>query len=182
MPRLGFWLGGNVYALHGHQTDIVPPTGAPFDETALHLATVMARFIPGTTRFESYLDRLGIVPGLARWLLDGVHRVRDDPGPQPRPPDPRPAPPGVRSGSFVLREHRDQLLRIAHRVGTLPESHGRSPEVVIVGHSHSPCVAWSDVTGSPVVLIDAGAWVYEQANLLLAADDTIAVFDVLARS
>jgi hypothetical protein len=180
--RLGFWLGSNVYALHGHQTDIVPPRGAAFDETALHLATVMGRFIPGTSSFEAYLDRMGILPGLARWLLDAVHRVRDDPGPQPRAADPRALPAGVRSGSFMSREHRDQLARIAHQVGTLPESHGRSPEVVIVGHSHAPCAAWSDVTGKPIVLIDAGAWVYEQANLLLAADDTIAVFDVLPRN
>ena len=178
--RLGFWLGANVYALHGHQTDLVPPIGNPANETVLHLATVMARFVPGTIQFEAYLDRMGILPGLGRWLLDTLSRVRDDPGPQPRSPDPRGAPPGVRRGSFSHREHLDQLLRIAHQVGLLPESHGRSAEVVIVGHSHSPCAAWSDVTGKPVVLIDAGAWVYDQANLLVAAQDTLTVFDVTA--
>jgi hypothetical protein len=178
--RLGFWLGANVYALHGHQTDLVPPAGVASHEALLYLATLMGRFVPGTTKFEAYLDRMGILPGLGRWLLDTLSHVRDDPGPQPRPPDPRGAPPGVLSGSFSRREHVDQLVRIAHQVGLLPESHGRSPDVVIVGHSHSPCAAWSDVTGKPVVLVDAGAWAYNQANLLVAAENTLTVFDVVS--
>ena len=37
---------------------------------------------------------------------------------------------------------------------------------------------WSDATGRPVVLVDVGGWVYEQANLLLAAGDRASVFDV----
>jgi hypothetical protein len=44
-----------------------------------------------------------------------------------------------------------------------------------------PCAAWTDVAGKPLVVIDAGGWVYKQANLLIAAEDTIAVFDVVSK-
>jgi hypothetical protein len=70
------------------------------------------------------------------------------------------------------------VASIVTKLGELPESHGRSADVVIVGHSHAPCAAWTDVTKRPIVVVDAGCWVYGQANLLIAAGDTIAVYDV----
>jgi len=176
--RLGFWLGSNVYALHGHQSDLVPPTGSSFDEAAVHLATTLGQFIPGVTSFESYVDRLGTAAGIGRWLLDSLLHVREDPGPQARPEDHSALPSKVRSGHFVVRENVDQLATIAHKVGKLPGSNGRSADVVIVGHSHAPCAAWTDITGKPVIVVDAGAWAYDQANLLIAAEDTIGVFEV----
>jgi len=176
--RSGFWLGSSVYAMHGHQTDIVPPISSSFDEAAVALATTIAGFIPGVTTFESYVDRLGFGPGIGRWLLDSLLNVREDPGPQARPEDRSPPPANVRNGQFVVRENVDHLATIAHQVGMLPGSGGRSADVVIVGHSHTPSASWTDVTGKPVVIVDAGAWVYDQANLLIAAEDTIAVFDV----
>lgn len=176
--RSGFWLGSSVYAMHGHQTDIVPPISSSFDEAAVALATTIAGFIPGVTTFESYVDRLGFGPGIGRWLLDSLLNVREDPGPQARPEDRSPPPANVRNGQFVVRENIDHLATIAHQVGMLPGSGGRSADVVIVGHSHTPSASWTDVTGKPVVVVDAGAWVYDQANLLIAAEDTIAVFDV----
>jgi UDP-2,3-diacylglucosamine pyrophosphatase LpxH len=176
--RLGFWLGSNVYALHGHQTDITPQVGSDFDEFAVAAATVIARFIPGVVSFEDYVDRLGFVGGGAKWVLDSLLGLREDPGPQARPIDRSAAPASVASGSFVVRERLDHLATIVHKVELLPESHGRSAEVLIVGHSHRPCAAWTDVSGKPLVVVDAGGWVYDQANLLVAAEDTIAVFDV----
>jgi UDP-2,3-diacylglucosamine pyrophosphatase LpxH len=176
--RSGFWLGRSVYAMHGHQTDIVPPIGSSFEEAGLAIATAIAGFIPGVTTFESYVDRLGFGPAIGRWLLDSLFNMREDPGPQARPEDRSPPPANVRNGQFVVRENVDNLASIAHHVGVLPGSGGRSAEVVIVGHSHMPSASWTDVTGKPVVIIDAGAWVYDQANLLIAAEDTIAVFDV----
>jgi len=176
--RSGFWLGSNVYALHGHQTDIVPPVGSSFDEAAVALATTIGGFIPGTSTFESYVDRLGFGAGIGRWLLDSLLAVRDDPGPQARPEDHSPPPANVRSGQFVVRENVDHLATIAQKVGALPGSGGRSADVVIVGHSHTPSASWTDSPGRPIIVVDAGAWVYDQANLLIAAEDTIAVFDV----
>jgi len=64
-------------------------------------------------------------------------------------------------------------------VAALPQSQGRSADVVIVGHSHAPCVAWTEVTGRPIVVVDAGSCVYGKANLLVMAEDTLAVFDVV---
>jgi UDP-2,3-diacylglucosamine pyrophosphatase LpxH len=176
--RSGFWLGSSVYAMHGHQTDIVPPISSSFDEAAVALATTIAGFIPGVSTFEAYVDRLGFGTGIARWLLDSLGKGREDPGPQARPEDLSPPPANVRSGQFVVRENIDQLATIAHKIGALSASGGRSADVVIVGHSHTPSASWTDVTGRPIVVVDAGAWVYDQANLLIAAEDTIAVFDV----
>jgi UDP-2,3-diacylglucosamine pyrophosphatase LpxH len=179
--RLGFWLGANVYALHGHQSDIEPPPNSTFDMTAVWLATVIGKFVPGVTRFESYVDRLGTGPGIGRWLVDSLLQVREDPKPPPRIRDERNLPSTVKSGQFVQREKVNKLAGIAQRVGALQESNGRSADVIIVGHSHVPGAAWTDISGKPVVVVDAGAWAYDQANILLAADDTIAVFDVTRR-
>lgn len=177
--RSGFWLGKNVYALHGHQTDLVPPSGSSFDQTAVALATTIGGFIPGVATFESYVDRLGLGDGVKRWLLDSLLTTREDPGPQARPDDDRPPPANVRSGRFGVRGNVDQLATIAHKVGALPASGGRSADVVIVGHSHTPGASWTECTGKPVVVVDAGAWAYDQANFLIAAEDTIAVYDVV---
>ncbi len=178
--RSGFWLGSSVYAMHGHQTDIEPPASSSFDEAAVALATTIAGFVPGVTTFESYVDRLGVGSGIARWLLDSVLAVREDPGPQARAVDVRPPPPHVRSGQFVLRENVEQIATIAHKIGALSASGGRAANVVIVGHSHTPSASWTNATGRPIVVVDAGAWVYDQANVLIAAADTIAVFDVVS--
>ncbi len=176
--RLGFWLGRNVYALHGHQHDLAPPAGSSWDETVVHVATIIGALAPGITHLEEYIDRLGGLPGVAQWLRDTFLGVRRDP-PQPhRPPDQSLLPAGIRAGGFVVRENVDALASVVDKIGSLPASHGRRADVVIVGHSHAPCAAWTDTPGRPIVVVDAGSWVYGQANLLVAAGDTIAVYDV----
>jgi hypothetical protein len=175
--RLGFWLGKNVYALHGHQHDLAPPEGSTWDETVVHVATVIGGLAPGVTHLQEYIDRLG-TSGIGKWLRDTFLGVRQDPPMPHRPPDNGKAPPNVRSGSFVVRENMDALASIVDKIGSLPASHGRAADVVLVGHSHQPCAAWTEVTGRPIVVVDAGCWVYGQANLLVAAGDTIAVYDV----
>jgi len=178
--RSGFWLGSNVYALHGHQSDLLPPAGSSFDEAAVALATTLGGFIPGVTTFEAYVDRLGVGPGIKQWFLDAILRVRDDPGPQPRPVDDRPLPPSVRAGSFVQRENAERLAAIVGKVMALPGSSGRTAELLLVGHSHTPGAAWVAQGPRTLVIVDAGAWVYGQANLLVVAQDTVEVFDVVA--
>ena len=180
--RLGFWLSQNVYTMHGHQSDFLPPANAGSDAAWVALATSIGRFLPGVTKFEAYVDRLGLLPGIGEWLLSLLLDGRDDPGPQPRSVDQRPAPAVVRSGSFSVRENTAELANLVRKVGAMQESHGRSADVLIVGHSHVPCAAWTDVGGKPLFIVDAGGWVYAQANLLIAADDTIAVFDVVPRA
>jgi UDP-2,3-diacylglucosamine pyrophosphatase LpxH len=177
--RLGFWIGRNVYALHGHQTDLSPPIGASWDALAVHLATLIGSIAPDITHFEEYIDRQGTGPGIATWLRDSLLGIREDPPPSPRPPDNGRPPPNVRAGQFVVREDVDTLASIVEKVSTLPESHARTADVLLVGHSHAPCASWTDITGRPTVVIDAGCWVYGQANLLVAAGDTITVFDVV---
>jgi hypothetical protein len=179
--RLGFWLSRNVYTMHGHQTDLAPPNESSFDESSVALATAIGRFLPGVTSFEAYVDRQGVLPGIANWLLSLLLDGREDPGPQPRPIDPRPPPGLVRSGKFAQRENVDLLAKLVTKIAALPDSHGRSADVLIVGHSHSPCAAWTEVANKPLFIVDAGGWVYQQANLLIAADDTIAVMNVAPR-
>jgi len=178
--RSGFWLGRNVYALHGHQSDLLPPAGSSFDEAAVALATTLGGFIPGVTTFEAYVDRLGVGAGIKRWFLDAILRVREDPGPGPRPPDGRPLPDGVRAGTFVQRDNAQQLATIVGKVMALPGSAGRAADLLLVGHSHTPGASWVRVGSRTLVIVDAGAWVYRQANLLVVAEDTVEVFDVVA--
>jgi hypothetical protein len=179
--RLGFWLGRSVYTMHGHQNDLTPPNGSSLEESALALATTIGHFLPTVTSFEMYVDRLGVPDGIARWLLGLLLDSREDPGPQHRPKDLRLPPAPVLRGNFEQRENVDVLAQLVSKIGALPESHGRSADVLIVGHSHAPCAAWTTVTGKPLFIVDAGGWVYEQANLLIAAEDTVAVFNVLPR-
>lgn len=175
--RLGFWLGQNVYAMHGHQSEMTPPANAPSDQFFVAAATTLAEFIPGVTTFEAYVDRFGTGNGIKEWLLSGFGALQEDPGPQARPHDPDPAPPGVQA-NLVLREGRDTIARVVREVSKLTASHGRSARLVVVGHSHAPCVAVSRGGEQPTVIIDAGSWAYSQATVLLAAHDTAAVFDV----
>jgi len=178
--RLGFWLGQKVYAMHGHQTDIAPPANLPSDQFFVAAATTMAEFVPGVTTFEAYADRFGNVDGVVQWLLSCFGLLRRDPGPQPRPPDTQALPTNVLEATLVLREARDDIARVAREVSALPQSNGRSASVVIVGHSHAPCVSVSRTTDSPTVILDAGSWTYGQGSVLIAAEDTAAVFDVVA--
>jgi UDP-2,3-diacylglucosamine pyrophosphatase LpxH len=175
--RLGFWVGRNVYAMHGHQTDLAPPVSSSWDEIAVHVATLIGAIAPRVTTLEQYIDRLGNA-GIAKWLRDTLLGIREDPPAQHRPPDNGRPPANVRAGQFVVRENVDAFASIVDKVAALPQSQGRSADVVIVGHSHAPCAAWTEITGRPIVVVDAGCWVYGQANLLVAAGDTVAVFDV----
>jgi UDP-2,3-diacylglucosamine pyrophosphatase LpxH len=177
--RLGFWVGRNVYAMHGHQTDLAPPAGSSWDQLAVHLATLVGAIAPRVTTLEQYIDRLGDGPGVTTWLRDSLLGIREDPPAQHRPPDNGRPPANIRSGQFVVRENVDAFASIVDKVAALPQSQGRAADVVIVGHSHAPCVAWTEITGRPIIVVDAGCWVYGQANLLIMAGDTVAVFDVV---
>lgn len=176
--RLGGWLGRTVYAIHGHQSEIEPPPNSPFDQFFVALATSIAGFVPGIRTFEAYIDRnYGIASALGATLLHGLRLMREDPGPSARTVDTRSPPPGA-DGTFVLRERADRLAMIATAVANTTAGL-RKPRLLVVGHSHNPCVAWSSAAGSPILIVDAGGWVYEQANLLLAAGDRASVFDVV---
>jgi len=171
--RLGFWLGSNVYALHGHQSDLDPPQNATEDEIAVAVASTLAQFVPGVTTFEAYLDRFGTGSGIWNFMLDLRH-LRDDPGPQPR--NPLAAPPGM-TGPFVDRECNERLTAIVEKVSA---ASNRDTELLIVGHSHNPCISWAPKSdGRPLLIVDAGGWPYDQTNVLLAAGDTVAVYDVV---
>jgi hypothetical protein len=176
--RSGFWLGNNVYALHGHQTSVVPPAGASFDELAVHVATVLGRFVPGVTAIEQFIDGQQIVEGIKKWLKEIFTGKHEDTGPHLRPRDEGTLPALIQAGNFVVREDLDALISIVHKVEQMPESQGRAADLVLVGHSHVPCVSWSNLGPRPVVLVDTGSWVYDQSDFVIAAGDTVAVFKV----
>jgi hypothetical protein len=177
--RLGFWLGHNVYALHGHQTSIAPPPNKRFDEIVVHIATLLGSFIPGVTKIQEFIDKQQIVDEIKLYLRDLITGSHEDTGPHLRPIDRSNLPPTLKAGDFVVREDLDALAAIVHEVERLPGSQGRAADLLLVGHSHVPCASWSDVGGRPLVLVDAGAWVYGQSNIAIAAGDTVAVFDVV---
>jgi predicted phosphodiesterase len=177
--RLGFWLGHNVYAMHGHQTSIAPPRNQPFDQIIVHVATVLGSFIPGVTKIQEFIDKQQIVDEIKLYLHDLLTGSHEDTGPHLRPRDRSNLPATLKAGDFVVREDLDALAAIVHQVEKLPGSQGRAADLLLVGHSHVPCASWSDVGGRPLVVIDAGAWVYGQSNIAIAAGDTVAVFDVV---
>jgi len=181
--RLGFWLGSNVYALHGHQNDMLVPPGQPVDAALVYLATVIGGFTPGMTTLQAFVDRLSAPGALATWLHDGLRTVRGDPGAIAPRRDDRTLPTSITRGTFAADPTRvKRLVKIVREIEKLAGSAGRRAEVIIVGHSHTPSLYWTSVGGRTVVVADAGAWVYSQANFLVAADDSIAVFDVVARA
>ena len=177
--RLGFWLGHNVYAMHGHQTSIAPPRNQRFDEVVVHVATLLGSFIPGITKIQEFIDKQQIVDEIKLYLRDLLTGSHEDTGPHLRPRDRSNLPATLKSGDFVVREDLDALASIVHQVERLPGSQGRAADLLLVGHSHVPCASWSDVGGRPLVVVDAGAWVYGQSNIAIAAGDTVAVFDVV---
>lgn len=175
---LGLWLGDCVYSMHGHQSDIAVPANSKSDEFFVAAATTMARLIPGENTFEAYIDRYGTDQGLKNWLLSGFGILRGDPQPQPWPKDPATPPAGIQA-DFVLREGKDTIARVAQEAAKITIPVAQKAQVVIVGHSHIPSISFSTAGDYPVVIIDAGSWTYDQTNILLAADDTAAVFDVV---
>jgi len=177
--RLGFWLGPNVYALHGHQTSIALPVNKRFDEVVVHIATLLGSFIPGVTKIQEFIDKQQIAAEIKLWLRDVFTGSHEDTGPHLRPHDRSRLPGTLKAGDFVVREDLDALVSIVHEVEQLPAAQGRAADLLLVGHSHVPCASWSDAGGRPLVLVDAGAWVYGQSNIAIAAGDTVAVFDIV---
>lgn len=174
--RLGAFLGSSVYAMHGHQTDLTPPQNSWSDELFVAIATAAASFVPKVTTFEAFVDRgYGAGSVIGGWLLSALGLLRDDPGPSSRPRDTRAGAPDP-DANFVVRENVDVLASIVTKVAA--QKNVAAPKLLVVGHSHAPCVAWTETSAGPLLVADAGGWVYGQANVLLAAGDRLTVFDV----
>ena len=57
-------------------------------------------------------------------------------------------------------------------------------ELLVVGHSHKPCVGWTPhpQSGKPVIVVDAGSWVQGAAQILFGAGNRVSVFDIVKAS
>jgi UDP-2,3-diacylglucosamine pyrophosphatase LpxH len=182
--RFGFGLlrsNGRCFALHGHQVDdIVGVPSPPSEQQVVWLATLAAKYVTSAARsLEDFMDKEGAsAASVFNWLKAMVGLNRPDPVPTPRAR--KPAPAGF-IGSFVERESADQLVRIAVEACKLRYQTPTELELLIVGHSHKPCVAWTPHPESkrPVVIVDAGSWVQGAAQLLFGAGDRISVFDIV---
>jgi hypothetical protein len=174
--RLGEFLMPSVFAIHGHQGHIASPDHEAFDQIVVGAATAVARFVPGVRTFEEFIDSdVDLETALKALVHDALGTSHGDPPPAVRTRDTRSGAPDP-SAPFVVRENVDVLAAIVSNVATL--AHTPMPKVIVVGHSHNPCVAWSSVGESPVVVVDAGACVFGRFNLLLGAGDRVTVFDV----
>lgn len=178
--RLGFWVGSKVYALHGHEAELVFGSGpAAEHEQRLHaLATTLADLVPGKATFCAHVEMLRASPAVKRWLQQSLGTLRPDPPPESLATDERPRPPGVVCASFVERRSGAQLLDVVRELERLDRSRERRADVILSGHGSEAAVSWAPCGGRPVVIIDAGTWTGAQANLLIAAGDTAAVFEV----
>jgi hypothetical protein len=180
--RLGFWLGNNVYALHGHEGSLVFDS-APASERESRLqalASTLAELVPSRVAFSAYVEVLRASPPVKRWLRETLGVLHPDPELQPREPDGRSLPPGVHAAAFVERENVDHLLSVVREVERVEAPRQRRVEVVLAGHGREAAVSWSTTGGRPMVLLDVGTWVGPSANILVAAGNTAAVFDVRA--
>jgi hypothetical protein len=193
--RLGFWLGNSVYALHGHEGALVFGTGpaAEHEHRLAALSTTLAEVVPGDRPLCAHLESLRASPAAKRWLRDALGALHADPAPRTREPDPRPLPAGVAAAAFVQREDAEQLVRVVSEIERIGARRQRRVEVVLAAHGGEAAVSWeasaasaarppaaqgSASSGRPVVIIDAGTWLGDHANLFVAAGDTAAVFEV----
>lgn len=184
--RFGFGLGGSngrVYALHGHQADsIAGEPNKPSDIRAVWLGTLAAKYISRDfTDLENFIDTQGGFSGAKDWLLSLVGLNRDDPQPSGRPRLAAPQDGQRWSANFVKREAMDKLVRIAQEAINHSYPAPNAIELLIVGHSHQPCIGWTPhpTTGRPVVVIDCGSWVYSAAQILFAAGNVACVYNIV---
>jgi len=174
--RLGDFLMPSVFAIHGHQGHVASPDHDDFDEIVVAAATTVARFFPGVRTIEEFIDSdLDVDDALKALVHKTFGTAHGDPAPAARPRDARTGAPDPEA-PFVVRENADVIAAIVANVATMTKQ--PMPKLVLVGHSHNPCVAWSNVAESPTILVDAGACVFGRFNLLLGAGDRITVFDV----
>jgi hypothetical protein len=174
--RLGDFLMPSVFAIHGHQGHVASADEDGFDRVVVAAATTVARFVPGVRTLEEFIDSdLDAEDALKALVQKTFGTAHGDPPPAARPRDARPnAPDPV--APFVVRENADVITAIVANVATMTKQ--PMPKLILVGHSHNPCVAWSNVGDSPAILADAGACVFGRFNLLLGAGDRVTVFDV----
>ncbi|MCA9639503.1 MAG: hypothetical protein KC492_02385 [Myxococcales bacterium] len=184
--RFGFGLlnsGGRVYALHGHQADSIQGEPNSSGEIrAVWLGTLAANYLSSKFRnLEEFMDKQGNFEGAKDWLLKLVGLNRDDPTPTGRPPQAPPSDGQTWHAKFVQRESMASLVAIAQAAVDRLYTNAASLELLVVGHSHKPCIGWTPHpnTKKPVVVIDCGAWVYGQANLMFAAGNVAAVYDIV---
>ncbi len=174
--RLGDFLMPSVFAIHGHQGHVASAEDDGFDRVVVAAATTVARFFPGVRTFEEFVDSdLDADDAMKALVQKTFGTAHGDPAPAARPRDARAGAPDA-DAPFVVRENADVITAIVANVATMNKQ--PMPKLILVGHSHNPCVAWSNVADSPTILADAGACVFGRFNLLLGAGDRITVFDV----
>jgi hypothetical protein len=174
--RLGDFLMPSVFAIHGHQGHVASAADDGFDRIVVAAATTVARFVPGVRTLEAFIDSdLDAEDALKALVQKTFGTSHGDPPPAARSRDGRDGAPDP-DAPFVVREYADVIAAIVANVATMAKQ--PMPKLVLVGHSHNPCVAWSNVAETPTILADAGACVFGRFNLLLGAGDRITVFDV----
>jgi hypothetical protein len=139
-----------------------------------------AKYVTSQARnLQNFLDQEGTnAAAVFDWLKALVGINRPDPVPKPRPR--KRAPDGF-IGSFVEREDMASLVDIV--LDACKKRYGTPDplELLVVGHSHKPCVSWirHPLTGDPVIVVDAGSWVQGAAQILFGAGDRVSVFDIV---
>jgi hypothetical protein len=182
--RFGFGLlesNGRIFTMHGHQADAIEGApNLPGDQRAVWIATLVAKYVTAQARnLENFLDQEGTnITAVRDWLMSLVGLNRGDPVPTPRTR--KQAPLGF-AGSFVERESCAELVKVAVDACAKRYPAPEPLEVLLVGHSHKPCVAYAPhpVSKKPVIVVDAGSWVQGAAQILFAAGDRISVFDIV---
>jgi hypothetical protein len=182
--RHGFWLGNTVYALHGHEGSLVFGSGpsADHEQRLAALSQTLAELVPGQSPLCAHIERMRVSAAVKRWLFEALGSLQPDPPWRAREPDLRPLPAGIAAAAFVQRDGAEQLLRVVRELERNAALRQRRVEVVLATHGAEAAVSWETSAGRPVVIIDAGTWLGDHANVFVAAGNTAAVFEVRAAS
>lgn len=172
---------GRIFSIHGHQTDDIEGVPSPdSDQRVVWLGTFAAKYLTSEARsLQNFIDQEGLnAAAVFDWLKALIGVNRPDPVPKPRP---RKKAPDPYVGSFVEREDTASLVRIC--VDACKKRYGNPTplELLVVGHSHKPCISWAPHpdSGKPVIVVDGGSWVHGAAQIVFGAGNRVSVFDIV---
>lgn len=158
---------GRVLTFHGHQTEVIgQEMAAQGGMEVVELATMAASILPGASQSAQRALDLATVffedPNLSfvhgHWPLVG------------RPPD---LLDGFSSPVWCNRQARTELEQI---VSLIPGA--ESFRLAVVGHSHCPGISWLDVKGRRIPLVDAGSWIQDKRQVMIAVEGSLTLYSV----
>ncbi|MFO0591737.1 MAG: metallophosphoesterase [Polyangiaceae bacterium] len=158
---------GRVLAFHGHQQDVIgQEMAAQGGLGTVQFATLAAKLLPASSQLaQEYLDLATVFfadPDTAffrgHWPLFAEAPSGLD---------------GFTSPVWCDRQSRDLLGSLVSAIGD-----SRNLRLAIVGHSHCPGISWIEVHGRRIPLVDAGSWIQDKRQIMIAVEGSLTLYSV----